>query len=102
MRRIGDNEAITISWRKFTPDFMRKLEEKVQGDRHPTYFLEVQDVIESIWSINHNSWPFSETRMKNRERLLKMCSDLIEKQKVLVIFLGDVQFPGKLQWGRDS
>jgi hypothetical protein len=36
MRRIGDNEAITISWRKFTPDFMRKLDEKVQDDRHPT------------------------------------------------------------------
>jgi hypothetical protein len=35
MRRIGDKEAITISWRRFTPDFMRKLDEKVQDDRHP-------------------------------------------------------------------
>jgi hypothetical protein len=35
MRRIGDNEAITISWRKFRPDFMRKLDEEVQDDRHP-------------------------------------------------------------------
>jgi hypothetical protein len=35
MRRIGDNEAITIIWRKFTADFMRKLDEKVQDDRHP-------------------------------------------------------------------
>jgi hypothetical protein len=35
MRRIGDNEAITISRRKFRPDFMRKLDEKVQDDRHP-------------------------------------------------------------------
>jgi hypothetical protein len=34
MRRIGDNEAITISWRKFMPDFMTKLDEKVQDDRH--------------------------------------------------------------------
>jgi hypothetical protein len=35
MRRIGDNEAITISWRKVTLDFMRKLDEKVQDGRHP-------------------------------------------------------------------
>jgi hypothetical protein len=31
---MGDNEAITIRSRKFTLDIMRKLDEKVQGDRH--------------------------------------------------------------------
>jgi hypothetical protein len=35
MRRIGDNEVITISWRKFRRDFKRKVDEKVQDDRHP-------------------------------------------------------------------
>jgi hypothetical protein len=35
MRRIGGKEAITIRWRKFRPDFMSKLDEKVQDDRDP-------------------------------------------------------------------
>jgi hypothetical protein len=35
MRRIGDQEAITIGWRKFSPNFMSKFDEQVQEDRHP-------------------------------------------------------------------
>jgi hypothetical protein len=62
MRRIGDNEAITISWRKFKPDLMRKIDEEVQDDGH----------LITSFAINHNTSPFSETRIKNTERLLKI------------------------------
>jgi hypothetical protein len=35
LKEEQDNEALPTSWRKFAPDFTRKLDQKVQVDPHP-------------------------------------------------------------------